>query len=508
MILGETRQSVDIISTLDDLFRRAGVRHPDAVALVDPPNRTNFTDGSPRTLSYAQADHAISAIASRLRGLGLQSDAVVAVQLPNTVDSIITFLGVLRAGMIAAPLPLLWRRRELVDAVGRVGAKAFVTCARVGNSAHAEIAVHTAAALFSIRHVCSFGRDLPDGVVSFDDIYSSDTADRQATLVRSECAAAHVAAVTFDVSERGVVPVARSHIELISGALAVVLESGMGPDGMFLSTIPPSTFAGLTLTIAPWLLSGGTLHLHHAFDAGAFSAQLDAIGHGMVMLPAPAVITLKDAGAFTGRKCAIGALWRAPERLKAAEQFGGTNSVVDILTFGEIGIVAMRRDAHGRPVPIPHGVLSVPRGAIGAMTVIETTRSDAGTLMVRGPMVPRAAFPPGAEHSHAGHLPTDQAGFIDTGFRCSLDVQTQTLAVTAPPAGIFCIGGYYLRPSELDVRKVTPDASVVPLPDRNLGHRLAGTALDRKAAVDGLHAQGVNALVSGAFRARSAGEAA
>ena len=156
MILGEIRQTAGIVTTLDDLFRRAGVRHPDAPAIVDPPNRANFTDGSPRTLNYAQADHAISAIATRLRGLGLHADAVVAIQLPNTVDNVIALLGVLRAGMIAAPLPLLWRRRELVDALGRVGARAIITCARVGNSTHAELATHAAAALFSIRHVCSF----------------------------------------------------------------------------------------------------------------------------------------------------------------------------------------------------------------------------------------------------------------------------------------------------------------------------------------------------------------
>jgi acyl-CoA synthetase (AMP-forming)/AMP-acid ligase II len=63
----------------------------------------------PRSLSYAQADHAISAVAARLRSFGLPTDAVVAMQLPNTVDSFVVFLGILRADMIAAPVPLLWR---------------------------------------------------------------------------------------------------------------------------------------------------------------------------------------------------------------------------------------------------------------------------------------------------------------------------------------------------------------------------------------------------------------
>src|SRR5664280_2837076 len=109
MILGNSdRETAGDRTALDDLFRRAGVRHAGAVALIDPPNRESFTDGAPRRLSYAEADRLISAMATRLRRLGLQTDTVVAMQLPNTVEGIITLLGVLRAGMIAAPLPLLW----------------------------------------------------------------------------------------------------------------------------------------------------------------------------------------------------------------------------------------------------------------------------------------------------------------------------------------------------------------------------------------------------------------
>ena len=98
MILGEASRTAASAATLDDLFRRAGVSHPDTLALADPPNRADFTDGAPRRLSYAQADRAISAFAAKLRGLGLHTDSVVAMQLPNTVESIVAFLGVLRAG--------------------------------------------------------------------------------------------------------------------------------------------------------------------------------------------------------------------------------------------------------------------------------------------------------------------------------------------------------------------------------------------------------------------------
>src|SRR3954464_7158656 len=109
MILGNPKPEGIAATTLDDMFRRTVAQRPEAVALADPPNRESFTDGAPRRLTYAEADSAISAIAARLRQLRLQADSIVGIQLSNTVESVLTILGVVRAGMIAAPLPLLWR---------------------------------------------------------------------------------------------------------------------------------------------------------------------------------------------------------------------------------------------------------------------------------------------------------------------------------------------------------------------------------------------------------------
>ena len=500
MILGEINREAGITTTLDDLFRRAGVRHPDAIALSDPPNRTSFTDFAPRALSYTQADHAISALAVHLRRLGLPTDTVVAIQLPNTVESVIACLGVLRAGMIAAPLPLLWRRRDLVDALGRVSAKAILTCARAGNSAPVDVAIHTAAALFPIRHICGFGQNLPDGVVPIDDIFAPGGTHSAALPPRPDSAASHLAAITFDIDARGANPVARNHVEILSGGLAVFLELGVTSDACLLSTIPISSFAGMALTFVPWLLSGGTLHLHHGFDPAAFSAQCATTGCNMLALPATALPALAEADKLSDDACGIAALWRGPEQVSAAKSFNRPAPVVDVSSFGETGFVAARRNEQGKPTPIPHGIVSAPRGAIGAMTVVEPARSTTGTLMLRGPMVPSTVFPPGAD---PGRAPSP-TGFIDTGFACRLDRQSQTLAIAVPPPGIVGIGGYRLRQGDIDgcVEKAAAEAAIVPLPDSTLGYRLGGSARNKKAVADALDAQGVNALISGAFRRR------
>ena len=111
--------------TIDELLRSAARRRPDALALVDPENREGFTDGKPRRITYAEADCIVDAIARRLRSMALPTDAVVGIQLPNIVQNVLVTLGVLRAEMIAAPLPLLWRHAEAVEALGRIGAKAL-----------------------------------------------------------------------------------------------------------------------------------------------------------------------------------------------------------------------------------------------------------------------------------------------------------------------------------------------------------------------------------------------
>src|SRR5262245_29606341 len=67
--------------TLDDLFRRTAARQPDAVALIDPSNKHRVTGRQPLRLTFAEADHAISWIATSFIEAGLPQGSIVAVQL-------------------------------------------------------------------------------------------------------------------------------------------------------------------------------------------------------------------------------------------------------------------------------------------------------------------------------------------------------------------------------------------------------------------------------------------
>ena len=514
MILGESQAHIGTgdRSTLDDLFRNTAARRPDAVALRDPPNRAVFSDGEPRQLTYAQADHIVAAIAGRLRRLGLSTDALVALQLPNTVESVLALLGVLRAGLIAVPLPLLWRQADAAAALNRVGAKAIITTSRIGATDHCKIAMNVAANVFPIRYVCSFGKILADGVIPLDDLLAeAPLLDRAEPIERQGNPAAHVAAVTFEVTPSGLMPVARNQLEITDGGQAVLLEAGLPENAAILATCANNSFAGLGVSTMPWLLTGGSLSLHHPFDQAVFAEQCREDRCDTVVVPGVLASRIEQAGLLEHPFLRnVLALWRAPERLQVGSAWQHSEAtMIDVLAFGETGLIAGRRGAAGHPVEIPLGPVQAPRGIAGH-PVLETAVTPAGTLALRGAMVPRHPFPPGAERLPMARFEPDADGFADTLFSCRANRDSGELLITAPPPGIVSVGGYRFVADRLQelVSRSDGDAILATLPDGIAGHRLAGTAEDRAAVRQTLDALGLNPLIGGAFGGRRRAEAA
>jgi acyl-CoA synthetase (AMP-forming)/AMP-acid ligase II len=496
-------------ATLDDLFRAAAAQRPDAIALIDPPNRASFTDGAARHLTYAQADRTISAIAGRLRQMNLHADAIVGLQIANTVDSVLTFMAVLRAGLIAMPLPLLWRRADAIGAIRRAGASALIVSGRIGRTNHYDLAVNAAAEAFAVRHVCGFGQHAPDGVMSLDDLYAAAEAG-PAPVIAGERAAspgrnAPLASITWDVAIDGPVPVARSDAQLIAGGLAVLLESRIPQNAVILSTIPLGSFGGIAMTLVPWLMVGGTLALHHPFDCATFAAQCRDLHRDAVVVPGPLVAQLAEAGylsAADNLASVIGA-WRAPEQLRRAPDWlEAATSLTDVQLFGEIGLIAARRGPDGRPAPIPLGpALS---DADGALTMVEAAATPKATLALRGPMVPTSAFPSGAERSSLPHLTAAPDGFVDTGYVGEVDRGANTMVMSGPPPGLISFGGYRFAIGELAaiISGLDPSGTLAVRPDALAGHRLGGTATNQGAIRMALRGIGANPLLVEAFGGR------
>lgn len=495
--------------TLDELFRRAALRHPRDFALIDPADRRHLADGAPRFVTYAAADRVVSGIAGRLHALGLARHSVVAMQIPNLVEGVLTLLGIWRAGMIAAPLPLLWRRADMVAALARVGAKAIICGGRVAETELSEIALQTAMELFPIRYVCAFGNKCPDGAIALDELFAADRLDPVPHLARGDDPSAELALVTWDTTIHGNVPVARNHAQVVAAGFAISLEGQIEPNAKILATPHFGSFSGIALTLMPWLLTGGTLILHQAFDPQVFANQCAEQSCDSVVLPGPLVAQLAAAGLLSsGSIRNVLAAWRSPERLSMSPAWHGSAGLTDVQVFGETGLIAARREASGQPVAFAAGPVRAPRS--GGVLSLEVARGVGGTLLLRGPMVPRDSFPAGLADDDPLKFKVDGAGFADTGYPCRVERGSNTILLSGPPAGIISVGGYRFAQRGFNEMLGQPkdDTALAALPDPLLNHRLAGRAPNPAAARKALTAEGAHALVVAAFRDRRKSEAA
>jgi len=299
---------------------------------------------------------------------------------------------------------------------------------------------------------------------------------------------------------------------LIAGGLATLLEGKMRQDAVILGCCAIGSFSGLALTVLPWLLTGGTLSLHHAFDPEAFAAQCRDDRCDTVVVPGPLVPRLVQAGLLAHAELRnVLAVWRTPERLLISPDWSHPSAtLIDMLVFGETALLGCRRRAGGRLTPLPAGKILAPGGSNQTVLVAEIARTEAGTVAIRGPMVPRHPFPPGAKRIEGPYLRADADGFIDTGYPCRLDRAAGTFLVTGPPPGIVSVGGYRFVLSELEtlVRRVDDDAALTALPDALAGHRLAGIADDAGNMRSALARLGVNPLIADAFLERQRPKAA
>nr|WP_249123634.1 MULTISPECIES: class I adenylate-forming enzyme family protein [unclassified Bradyrhizobium] len=480
-------------------------RQPGLPALIDPPDKRRITGIAPSALTFAEADLAVSSLAAQFVNSGLPAGSVIAIQLPNTVEFMLTVLAALRAGLVIALVPQLWRQAELSAALNRTGARAIVTMGTIDGVNHADLAMNAAVEAFSIRQVFGFGTGLPEGMTPLDG--QPEASPRFPTQD-----ARRVAAISFDVTPEGSRAIPRTQLNLIAGGLAVFLESGIAQGAMLLSTMQPSSFAGLTASLVTWLLSGGTLALHHPFDNDILEQQLADEKCSALVAPGPLVGRLVEAG-IIGRLPALRhvvGLWRAPEQIASSPEWPvETATLTDVYLFGEIGLFGARRGENGAPAPIEPGPHGAPRHEPTTAMAGDILLTPHGTLALRGPMVPASAYRPLPDGSRGSPVapPPVPADYVDTGYAARRDRASGALCITAPPAGVMSVGGYRFLANDLQewAKRLAQGAMLTALPDRLSGHRLAGRASDNARAREALSALGLNPLMVEAFRDRTIG---
>ena len=116
------------------------------------------------TLTWAEVEGRVAAVAAGLMSIGATRGDRVAVQLGNTPDFPVVYFGALRAGLVAVPVNTGYTRAELLHCLGDSGASVLVT-----SRAGAQTALAVAEELPDLRTVVVAGvDDAPEGASTLD----------------------------------------------------------------------------------------------------------------------------------------------------------------------------------------------------------------------------------------------------------------------------------------------------------------------------------------------------
>lgn len=272
-----TRQGWWGTDTLIDLFLKNAHATPEAIALVDPPNRPEITLGQPQRLTYAEVEQAMDRLAAGLLDAGIGRDDIVMVQLPNIVELVLAYLACARIGAVVSPLPVQYRTLELRQTMRTTRPQAFITTTNFGGFNHLDMIYALRAEFPSLKVLFALGDNLPPDVISLQAILADPqpTSKVQTYLADHPVSANDVLTICWtsgtEAEPKGV---PRSHNHWINIAYISVDVCEIGAGCNLLNPFPLTAMAAIAGMLFPWAITGGKLVMHHPLNLQVFLDQI------------------------------------------------------------------------------------------------------------------------------------------------------------------------------------------------------------------------------------------
>jgi acyl-CoA synthetase (AMP-forming)/AMP-acid ligase II len=508
--------------TVQQLFADRVAEFGDELAAVDPPNKADLVDLAPQRLTWREIDEQVERLAAVLLAHGVGEATVLAVQLPNIVELIVAYLAAWRVRAIVSPLPVQYRRHEVVE-LGNLGEiSAFLTSDRIGPRPVAAEVLEMRADIPSLGTVFSFGPATPAGAVSID---AATAAVRPADLAE---VAAYAEAHPVDPNDCMTIcwtsgtesrpkGVPRAHYEWLVMSWDTVVAPSLTHESRVLNPFPMVNMAGINGTFLPWLRVGFLMVQHHPFDLTVFLNQVEAEGITYTIAP-PALLAMllqkeellagKDIS--TLRQIGSGSVplqewmvrgWHDKYGITIINYFG-SNEGISLMTDVKLMTDPAQR-AHFFPRYGGGRTWTFPAAARTTVKLVDpetgeevTEPGRPGELYLKGPSV------------FAGYLdaanvrsPFDPDGFLITGDMFVIDgPNNEFLRYVDRAKDLIIRGGMNIAPAELETMIAShPDVlevAVIGVPDDILGEKVCavvvlrpGASLDLAGVVDHLKSQ-------------------
>jgi long-chain acyl-CoA synthetase len=379
-------QSVDmgpVDTNLADLVTRQAETQPGGVGLVQPrPVR--------RTMTWAELEGQIDAVAAGLAAHGLVAGHRVAICGPNSIEFVVAYFATLRAGYVAVPINPESTATELLAMINDCGARVLFTAARQPLEDVHQIPL-TAAGLDELSDLAalpvSSPRD-PEALAVL--LYTAGTSGEPKAAMLS-----HHALLT--------------HVHSI--ASLGVLDS----EGVVLAMLPLFHVFGLNAVLGSWAASGARLVIMDGLDGFAEVLTEEQITNLPVAPPVLARI-LDDERAVAGLKSVTTVVsGAAPLSVDLRDQFTAHTGLRVEQGYGLTEAAPGVSATLGGQV-LGHGHVGRPLPGVEVRIGDGTELTEPGEIWIRGDNLFSGYWPDGqGGPGELGWFPTGDIGYLLDG---------------------------------------------------------------------------------------------
>jgi non-ribosomal peptide synthetase component E (peptide arylation enzyme) len=452
--------------TLSGWLARNVAERPDAPAII----------AGETVMEYAGLAARVDRLAGGLHGLGLGAGDVIAVQLPNIANYLVSYLAIARLGAVMTTLYMPHRAREFETLLGHSRARALICLSDAGGFPAARTALDLD--LLKLRSVITIGAAVA-GAVPFDDLANGTASADKLDLPLPVAADPFLLLYTSGTTASPKAVPHNSHTMLGNARLGAG-EHQLRANDIILSAPPfGHLFALYSFHLA--LYTGAANLLLPAFTPPDLAAAIEA-GKATALFAAPAhMAACLGMGLFDKHDCnslrlAILSGSAVPGEMARAVDQKLPNCAINQLW----GMTETQGGLYCRPGDsIETAATSAGRPAPGA----EARISDEGELQVRGSLL----FPGYFDNPDANRAAFTEDGWFRSGDLAGQD-DSGNIAITGRIKDIINRGGVKYNPREIeDLLDGHPDiaqSAIVPMPDKVLGERACCFAVATNPAID------------------------
>jgi acyl-CoA synthetase (AMP-forming)/AMP-acid ligase II len=226
-------------------LRRAAASFPETKAVIAP-------EAGGREASYRWLEDHSSILAASLERLGVAPGDRVGLWLKNSLEYILSFYGILKAGGVVVPISTHYRSREVWHQLKTTAAKGLIAQAGLLDTLEGLTAGRK-----ELGFLVAEGQENPlPGAVSFSSLLQGPKGpDRSLDLDPQEA----LAVLPFSSGTTGLPKgVMLTHHNLLSNLFQVVQAHGVHEDDLFINQLPFFHIYGMTVLMGAAILAGAT----------------------------------------------------------------------------------------------------------------------------------------------------------------------------------------------------------------------------------------------------------